>query len=191
MAKAKDTGAAQTYARALLDLATQQNAAEPAGQELTDLSSVIRADPAFGAFLRDPRVGVARRWASVDKTLGSQVSRLVRNFLGVLSQHDRLGLLPEIATAYHKLLDEQIGRVEVTVTVAQQLDEGALADVAARVGQALQKEAVVRQVVDESIIGGLIVRVEDKLIDASVRHQLESLRRQLRAGPRRPKPLAV
>jgi F-type H+-transporting ATPase subunit delta len=81
--------------------------------------------------------------------------------------------------AFNDLLEEQLGNVEVDVTVAQRLDAGQLEQVRQRVSQALGRAAVVHQYVDESIIGGLVLRVQDKLIDASVRFQLDQMRRRL------------
>src|SRR5439155_23633582 len=101
------------------------------------------------------------------------------NFLGVLNEKGRLKLFVQIADAYDALLDEQFGKIEVDVTVAQKLSNDQLEEVRKRVSTALKKDAVVHQYVDESIIGGLILRVQDKLIDASVKTQIAALREQL------------
>jgi F-type H+-transporting ATPase subunit delta len=100
----------------------------------------------------------------------------------VLNLKRRLKEIPAIAAAYDDLLDEKLGKIEVDVTVAQKLSPDQLEQVRQRVSQALKKEAVMHQYVDESIIGGLLLRVQDKLIDASVRSQLHSLRDQLLAS---------
>ena len=107
------------------------------------------------------------------------------NFLGLLNSKNRLNILSEVIEAYDHLLDEERGIVEVDVTVAQRLTPEQLETVRERVGTALKRNAVVHQYVDESIIGGLVLRVQDKLIDASVRNQLEMMRRQLlQAAPK-------
>jgi F-type H+-transporting ATPase subunit delta len=72
-----------------------------------------------------------------------------------------------------------MGKIEVDVTVAHRLDAGTLEDVRKRVSSALKKDAIVHQYVDESIIGGLVLKVEDKLIDGSVRAQLDRMKRKL------------
>ncbi len=107
------------------------------------------------------------------------------NFLGVVNNKGRTRLLGSIAQAYNDLLDEQKGNVEVDVTVAQRLTGDQLEQVRQRVGAALGRNAVVHQYVDENIIGGLVLRVEDRLIDASVRYQLEALRERLLAARRK------
>jgi F-type H+-transporting ATPase subunit delta len=72
-----------------------------------------------------------------------------------------------------------LGKIEVDVTVAQRLSDAQLEEVRRKVSTALKKDAVVHQYVDEKIIGGLVLRVGDRLIDGSVKAQLDAMRRQL------------
>jgi F-type H+-transporting ATPase subunit delta len=174
-----------SYAQALLDLAREQNVHEHVAQDLAGLKQVIDGDPRFGQFLRDPSIGDEERRGVIDRTIRPRVNPLVANFLGVLGQHGRLGALDQVAAAYQHLLDEMMGKVEVEVTVAQQLSADQLEQVRKRVSDALRKTAVIKQHVDDSIIGGMVLKVEDKLIDASVRTQLQTMKRQLLA--RRPR----
>jgi len=176
---------AVTYARSLLELARERGLAEPIGQELEQLKEILDANPTFREFLKDPAIGAEERTGVLDRVLRARVNPLLGNFLGVLNTHGRLGLLDQVADAYDALLDEILGKIEVDVTVAQRLSTAELEQVRQRVGAALKKDAVVHQYVDESIIGGLVLRVGDKLVDASVRSQLEAIRRQfLAARPR-------
>ena len=174
---------AVTYARSLLELATEQNgAAEAVGQEMRELKDVVESEPIFFAFLADPGVSEQEREDVLKRVLGGRVSPLVMNFVGVLNAKGRLRDLTKIADAYNDLLDEMLGKVEVDVTVAQKLPPEQLEQVRVEVGRALGKDAVVHQYVDEAIIGGLVIRVGDKLIDASVRNQLSAMRQQLLAA---------
>jgi F-type H+-transporting ATPase subunit delta len=90
--------------------------------------------------------------------------------------------LPEMAAAYKDLLDEQLGKIEVDVTVVQRLPDDQLEQVRQQISSALKKDVVVHQYVQESIIGGMLLRVKDKLIDGSVRHQLAAIKEQLLAA---------
>jgi F-type H+-transporting ATPase subunit delta len=173
---------AVTYARSLLELAQERKNAVELGDELSSLYEVLLENPTFKAFLNDPGIGHEERTRVIDKVLKPQVNPLVANFLGVLNVHGRLGILGDIAQAYNDLLDEMLGKVEVDVTVSQRLSAEDLEQVRQKVSAALQKDAVVHQYVDESIIGGMILRVGDQLIDASVKSQLESMKRQLLAA---------
>jgi F-type H+-transporting ATPase subunit delta len=181
----KQAGAAVQYARALLDLANEQKQAEATGEELRELGLIIEGNKSLGSFLSDPGISAGDRTALLNKVFKGKVSQLVMNTMGVLNSKGRLGLLHGITEAYGELLDEQLGKIEVDVTVAQKLGAADLEQVRQRIGQALKKDAIVHQYVDEKIIGGMVLRVDDKLIDASVKHQLETMKRKmLMATPR-------
>jgi F-type H+-transporting ATPase subunit delta len=168
-----------------LDLATEQNSVEPVSRELQDLRQVILENPTFKAFLSDPSIGEDERDATLKKVFGGKLQQLLMNFLGVLNTKRRLGILDQIIDSYEALLDERHGKIEVDVTVAERLSGEQLEEVRQRISAALSKDAVVHQYVDDSIIGGVILRVGDKLIDASVRYQLRAIKEQLLAAGRK------
>jgi F-type H+-transporting ATPase subunit delta len=170
------------YATSLLDLAMEQGKAEEIGQELRDIRGLLDQNPVFGEFLRDPGIGREERSGALEKIFAGRVSPLLWNFLRVLSDKGRLGLLLNLDEAYNDLLDERLGKVEVDVTVAQRLSDDQLEQLRQRVSESLGKQAVVHQYVDEAILGGLVLRVQDRMIDASVRNQLRSMRQQVLAG---------
>jgi len=173
------SAATRPYAQSLLEL-TQDNAqAQSIGQELGDLAIAIEQDPTLKNFFTNPAVGIIERATVLERAFKSRLSPLLYNFIGVLNRKLRLALLPQISQTYDELLDERLGKVEVDVITAARLTNDQLERVRQKVSQALKREAVVHQYVDEKIIGGIVLRVADKLIDASVRYQLESLRHKL------------
>jgi F-type H+-transporting ATPase subunit delta len=176
---------AVAYARSLLELATEGGQADEVGREMAGVRELLEQNPTFAAFLADPGIGAAERTATLEKLFRGRASPLVFNFLGVVNNHGRMRLLGPIAQAYGDLLDAQKGNVEVDVTVAQRLTPDQLEQVRQRVSQSLGRNAIVHQYVDEDIIGGLVLRVEDRLIDASVRYQLEAMRERLLAARRK------
>jgi F-type H+-transporting ATPase subunit delta len=167
------------YARALLQLANKHQKAEAYRDELNGLGEVLKASPTFSSLIGDPAVSESTRASLLQRTFTGRVDPVVSNFLGLLNSKGRLGLLPDIIEEYAEQLEDQLGNIEVDVTVAQKLSSEQLEQVRQRVSKAIGRNAVVHQYVDEDIIGGLVIRVQDKLIDASVRHQLESMRKQL------------
>lgn len=179
MASNTPSGASAPFAQALLALANEKNQAADVARELADLKELLAHNPVFAQFLRDPSVSTAERRRVIDNTLAGKVNPLVLNTLRVLNLRGRLPLLSDLADTYRMLLDRQLGNVHVDVTVAHPLDPQTLDEVRQRVSAALGKNAVVKQHVDESIIGGLVLRVEDKRIDASVKSQLESMKQRL------------
>jgi F-type H+-transporting ATPase subunit delta len=179
------TPLAISYARSVLELATAQNQAREIGQELEELAKIIDADEAFRVFMSNPAVGEADRAKVLEKVFRGRVAPLVMNFLLVANRRGRLRILDQIVQAYSDLLEQQLGIVEVDVFVAQKLSSEQFDQVRERVGQALKREVVLHQYVDESIIGGLVLRVADRLLDASVKAQLQAIRRQLLSSKRK------
>jgi F-type H+-transporting ATPase subunit delta len=168
-----------SFATSLLELAEQQNQASPIGEELKQLGEVLEQNPSFKLFLADPSISQAERAKVLGDVLGGKVSPLMWNFLGVLNLKNRLALLGQIVAAYDDLLDEKYGKIEVDVTTAHPLSGDDLEEVRQRVSSALKRDAVIHQYVDESIIGGMLLRVADQLIDASVKSKLEVMKRKL------------
>src|SRR5262249_17810238 len=152
------------------ELANQSKQAESIGQELAALRPALDAQRGLREFFMDPAISHTERAQFLEKVFKGRISPLLYNFMGVLNNHNRLSMLDEITGAYDDLLAEQLGMIDVDVTVAQRLAPDQLADVQARVSQALKKNAVIHQHVDDSIIGGLVLQLDDQLIDGSVRH---------------------
>src|SRR5207248_11111182 len=146
---------------------------QPIAEELGGLRQVLAENPSFRAFLADPSIGEAERTQVLKKVFEGKLQPLLDHFMKLLAAKGKLGQLDQIADAYDDLLDEQLGKIEVDVTVAQKLSPDQLEQVRQKVSAALNKDAVVHQYVDDSIIGGLILRVQDKLIDASVKTQIQ------------------
>src|SRR5262249_22233359 len=157
------------YARSLLDLATEQKAAEPMAADLAQLKDILEQNPNFKLYLADPAISVAERATALTRIFQGKVSPLLFNFLRITNEQGRLDHLTEIVNAYDDLLDEQLGKIEVDIIVAHPLTPEQLEQARQIVGQALKKNVVIHPYVDDSIIGGVIIRVQDKLIDASVK----------------------
>jgi F-type H+-transporting ATPase subunit delta len=173
---------AVSYAQSILQLANESQQAEGISEELDRLATIIEENPSFREVLTNPSISHDERQQLLDRIFRGKISTLLFNTLGVLNQKNRLGLIEQIAQAYDDLLQQQLGKVEVDLTVAQKLDADQLEQARQRIGQAIGRDPVIYQYVDEDIIGGMIIRVGDKLIDASVRNQLAAMRDQLLAS---------
>lgn len=167
------------YAKAAMELADEQGQAEAVGEELNQLRQLVQANPLFGDFLRDPAVSPAQRQEMLDRAFKGQLSPLVASLMGVMNVRGCAGMIGELAAEYQRLLDRRMGKVDLDITVPQPMDEGFFADVRDRIGKALGKSVRVRQHVDESLIGGMVLRLEDKLFDASVKTQLQVMKQKL------------
>ncbi len=167
------------YAKSLLEVAIEQNVAEQVGAELAELRQIVLDHEDVRRFFESPGISETQRAAVLDKALGEQGAPLVRNFLHVLNRRAMLSRLADIAQAYKSLLDAHLGKIDVDLTVAVRLSDEELEKVRQRIGAALGKDPVISQQVDDGIIGGMILRVEDRVIDASVRQQLQTIKKRL------------
>ncbi|MEA2734008.1 MAG: F-type H+-transporting ATPase subunit delta [Humisphaera sp.] len=170
---------AVTYAQSILELANDQKQAEPIGQELAALKQILDENPSIREIFTNPSISADERGKLLERAFKGKIAPLLYSTIGVLNAHNRLGLLTQIAQAYDDLLDKQLGKVEVDLTVAQKLDAAQLEQARKQISAALGRHAVIHQYVDDGIIGGMIVRVGDKLIDSSVRYQLAAMKKQL------------
>lgn len=170
---------ARAYAEALLELATESNSAESIGSEIAVIGEVLRNNPTIGLYLADPNVTHEERARTLKTAFAGRVSPLLSNFIGVVNAKGKAPLLQEIAAAYAALLDEKLGKIDVDVTTAKPLDAAGIEEVRGLVNKALNKNATIHASVDESLIGGLVLKVGDQMIDGSVKTQLQTLQRKL------------
>ncbi|MBC7784580.1 MAG: ATP synthase F1 subunit delta [Burkholderiales bacterium] len=177
-----DKATLTSYARAILDLGDARGTTNELAEEIQGVAEVIRGDATFARYLGDPSVGSAKRADLIDAVFGGSLSGVLVAFLKLLNSKNRLGTFPGVAVAFKELLDARSGNVEVSVTVPQALSDAELEDVRRQISTKLGKNAVVKQEVDESIIGGLILKIGDSMIDGSVKTQLETLKRRLVAA---------
>lgn len=171
-------GVARQYAAATFQLAAERNCVERWLEELRTVAGAIAA-PGIGHTLASPVVAEADKFAALRISMQG-IDPLVLNLLFLLIRRRRINLIGIIAAAFARLVDERRGIVLAEVTTAVPLGEQERVQVARRLATALGgKQVQMRLAVDPRIIGGLVVRVGDKLINGSVAGRLESLRREL------------
>jgi F-type H+-transporting ATPase subunit delta len=174
---------ARVYAQSLLELADAAGGDEKiveTGGELSAITEMIRGDAEVAEFLRSPIIDSEKRAEALRRIFEGRVSDLVLRFMLVLNGKGRLGEFGAMTSAFDQLVNERMGRVEVDVmTVDGSLDPEQLAVLGEKVKAKLGKEPVFHQYADDSLIGGLVLRVGDQLIDGSVRGQLRRMREEL------------
>lgn len=182
MAQQEDHATYVSYAQALLELADARGVTDQVAGDLQAVAQAVSGDAALAKYFADPTVSSTERAAKIDSAFGGKTPDVLVGFLKLVNVKGRLGALSAISAAFKKLLDARSGRVDVEVTVAHQLNDGELEDVRRQISTKLGKDAIVTQKVDDSIIGGLVLKIGDKLIDGSVKSQLEQLKRRLVAA---------
>ena len=177
----KATALARVYAEAILQVAREQEAAlggdtvDEVRAELEGLGELYARNAGFRKLVTDPVIDSEERAASLERALRGRASDLVVDALGVMNRKGRLGLLPAVAEAYVEAHDRLRRRVAVRVTSAAPLTEDQRARLAAAVESAGGRTPTLRERVDPSILGGLIVQIGDRKADASVATKLHTL----------------
>ena len=172
----------KVYAEALHAAATAENRADPVGEELAAVAAAVRSKPGVAGFLASGAVAKKTKLPVLAAAFEHNASELVRKFLGVLTQNGRLELLPAVAAAYSELRDQASNRVRATVTSAVPLTDDQLATVKTTLADNLKADPVLTAKVDADLLGGLVVRVGDRVFDTSVRTRLATLTNTLMAG---------
>ena len=175
--------AARRYAEAVFELAERDNALDRWHEDLR-LAAGVTADEAISRVINSPMVPLAKREKLVEQLFASRLSKPAFNLVRLLVQRGSLELVGPIAGEYQRLLNKKRGIVSAVVTSAQPLTDDEDAAIRGRVAELTGTTVDVRTAVDPALIGGLTVKIGDRLIDASVRGRLERLREQLLAGAR-------
>jgi F-type H+-transporting ATPase subunit delta len=171
------TDAGQRYARALFDLAKEQDAVAPVEADLKSLKKAIRESADLRRLLASPAFGAedkAKGLAAIAAAAGFQPT--TKKFLGLLAANGRAGQLVSIVTSFEKLSAEWRGVVSAEVVTALPLSDAQSRGVAAALRTALGKDPEISTRVDPSILGGIKVRVGSRLFDASLKSRLDSLK---------------
>jgi F-type H+-transporting ATPase subunit delta len=183
----RQTTIARNYAETLLELARRADELEGWGRMIADVSGAVQGDETMRRFLETPRVSAADKNAILQEAFADRMPRLFVRFLQTLVKNRRQMLIPEIATEYWTLLDEVEGRVHAQVTVARAPDKETEKAIAKDLSRVLGKKVVPHITVNPAVLGGMVVRVGDEIMDGSVRRRLGQLRNQLLHGkPGRP-----
>ena len=167
---------ARNYAETLVALARRANDLEGWGQMIDEVARAIAEDQRLLRFLESPRVSAARKNEIIAKAFSDRLPRLFVRFLEAVITHRRQHLIPEISIEYHALVDVIEGRVHADVALAREPDETLTRDIAGQLSRVLGKRVLPHVRVRPEILGGVVVRVGDTVMDGSVRRRLAALR---------------
>ena len=168
---------AKRYAQALFAIANENDAAEAWLDELGQAQAALD-DPTVRAYLETPRVRTEEKLDVVTRLLEGR-EPMVANLVGLLAARRAVPALGAVTDAYGELLNEQLGRVRAEVTTAETMSSAQRRKLSSSLGAALDKQIVLDTREDPEIIGGIVVRVGDQIIDGSVRSRLAALKRKL------------
>ena len=176
-----DSTIGRNYAETLLILAKKQGQQEEWGALIDALAVAMQEDRTLKTFLESPKLAASQKIEIVDKALGKRVPQVFLRFLEIVISKRRQMLIPAIATEYRALIDESEDRVHATVIVAREPAEAEKDALAKQLSRLLGKRVVPHITLNPAILGGLIVKVGDTVMDGSVRRRLATLRSRMLA----------
>jgi F-type H+-transporting ATPase subunit delta len=187
MSTASAARVADIYAQTLLDLADEARAMETAAADLNTVATMLTQNPDFAAFLASPYFAEQTKQDLIRKVFTGRLDRLTLHFLLVLLEHERGALLPQILARFTQLYREYQGYHTVNVTVARPLSPAQTEKLARELAEALQAKVDIEVHVDPFILGGVIIRYDEQMLDNSIRGRLTRTVYQLTSPQKRQK----
>lgn len=172
--------AAAVYADALFSAAEGEGKLEQVGRDLDDLVAELVSSPALTRVLFNPAVAPEGK-ANVLRRLTDGADPLVTRTLLVLLENGRLGMIPDLQQAFGERYGAATDKLDVQLTTAIEVDEAQAERLRLQLERSTGQTVTLHRIVDPAILGGVVLRVADLLVDASVRRRLESLRRTLQS----------
>lgn len=170
---------ARRYAKALFELAREKGILDTVHAELKAFHKILSETPELQHFFLSPEIGREGKIKFIEQKFQDQFSALFINFLFVLIRKGRQGLFPEIVSEFEHLYDRYQNRIRASAISARPLSEEELKLLKEQLVKQYQATFEIENYVDPDILGGLILKIDGRVIDASVRHQLDRLRENL------------
>lgn len=178
----RPTTIARNYAEALLALAGKAGDLDGWGASISGVVTAMETDRRLRNFLAAPQVSAAEKNAVIGKAFAGRLPRPMVRYLQKVVENRRQMLLPLIAVEYGNLVDEATGRLHAQVTVSREASAADRDLLAAHLSRAFARTVVPHVIVNPDLIGGVVVRVGDRVMDGSVRRRLKTLRARVLAA---------
>lgn len=173
------SGASRRYVQAIVDVAREGASFDAWQRDLQRLGAAV-ADPSVATYLQNPSVPGAKKKQAMDVIL-QDAQPEARNLAHLLVERHRTGIVPELVTLFDEAVLAERGIVMADVTTAEPIDAATEQAIRERLGTIVGKTVELRLHTDPEIIGGMVARIGDELIDGSVQTRLRRLRARLQA----------
>jgi F-type H+-transporting ATPase subunit delta len=168
----------RTYARALFQAAKDEGRLDRVREDLGDFAAAAEEVPDLKAVLESPELEPRAKAALLEQVLGD-ADELVRNFVLLLAEKGRSGELAEIVREFEAIVARDQGILDVELTTAVELSEQDFTQLVDRIGKASGRRVRATRAVDPDLVGGLVLQIGSRRMDASVRGRLDRLRQEL------------
>lgn len=170
----------KVYSEAMFELAAEQNCAAEVFGELEALKKLWEENPGFSKLLDAPTISLEEKLGIAEKAFKGRVSETVYNFICVLTEKGRAGVLPEIADSYKEKWYDFSGIAEVTVTTSEPLTDALREKLLNKLKTVYKKEIRLEERVDPSLMGGMVVKYGNTMLDGSVRTRMDNIQKQIK-----------
>ncbi len=169
---------AEVYSRALFQAARDADKLDVVHDQVGEFADALEQNRDLSVFFFSPYFSTEEKKEGLDKVLDG-ADEIVRNFLELLIEKHRMPAVYRIRRAYDGLWEEENKLLPVEVTSAIELDRDTVKQIGDRIGERTGRRVQLESRVDPDILGGIVVRVGDRILDASIANRLESLRKQV------------
>lgn len=173
---------AKRYATALLEIAKEHQTVELFEEQLVLVNETIESHDELRKVLLHPQIAPENKKALIDELFKNDLHKDVLNLIKLLIDKQRENIIPDMKTEYIALADADRGILEMTITTAQALDEQETDDLKQKLSQAFHKKLRIHTKVDPDVIGGLLVRVGNRLFDGTIAGKLQRFEQELKVG---------
>lgn len=174
----KQSRATVRYAKSLISISKEQNSLETSYNDMLLVSSFCSSNKDFVNLLKTPIVKTDLKIKILNELLAKSISDLTLSFIILIAKKKREILLPEIAECFIALYKNNKNIKEVSVVTAKPLDDDLRKEVMSYIEKQSNSKIELKEIIDESLIGGAIIRMDDKQLDASISSKLKSLKNQ-------------
>ena len=174
---------ARRYAKALYALGVKDKDAEVLGKDLDGLAGMLDQSPELQKLFKNPSFNPEEKKAVLKEVAAKLgMAPMTANFLNLLADKGRLDATEDVQRVFVELLDEAQGVARGKLTTAVKLSEKRQADILKVLEEKIQKKLVMAYEVDPAILGGVVLKVGDKVLDGSLRAQMQTLKDQIKRG---------
>jgi F-type H+-transporting ATPase subunit delta len=169
---------AQVYARALFEVAKEQSKLDLVREQLGQFADALNENGDLRVFFFSPYFSTEEKKDGLHRSLDGADPAIV-NFLETLLERHRMPVIFRIRGAYERLWDQENQTLPVEVTSAVDLDDATVKSIGERIGQQTGQRVELTSTVDPAILGGIVLRVGNSILDASIKHRLDQLRKHV------------
>lgn len=177
------TRVASRYAKSFIDLALEQGVLEKAYADMKFIAEVSKTNPDFVNFLKSPIINTDKKQAVLKSVFSDKLNKITDAYIQLITAKKREMFLAEIAEEFLNQYNEKKKILKAVVTTASGIDDATRKQVLNLVKGASDSDVILEEKIDKDIIGGFIIRVGDKQIDASIARKLSNLKRGFNENP--------